>query len=106
MFGRKKKDEFIWTCHFLGRTVNTDEDGYNALQEVHRELARLKSENMALKGELESIKPVLESPDYKPPKSRECSDCQYAVYSPWDNISVIGCRKDCLCEDFKPKKED
>ena len=104
MFGHSKKDEFTCNAIIAGRHVKTDFDGYKKLLEVEREMFHLKMKNNALQEELKAIKPVIESPDYKPPKSKDCSDCQYAVYSPLDRISVIGCRKDSLCEDFKPKE--
>ena len=106
MFGKKKTTEELVTCKFEQGIVHVSSREYQILREVRHYMLQLKIENESLKGELKAIKPVIESPDYKPPKSRECSGCQYAVYSPWDRISVIGCRKDCLCEDFKPKKED
>lgn len=92
-FGKKKN-----------KAVDIDSFHHDEIHRYRKEIAKLKSKNEALRSELKAIKPVIESPDYKPPKSRECSDCHYAVYSPWDRISVIGCRKDSLCDDFKPKE--
>lgn len=106
MFGRKKKDEFYMEVFFDDHgLVKTDGHGYNILKSIRSHMEALELENEGLKAELEAIKPVIENPDYKPPKSRDCCDCKFAVYNPWDNISVIGCRKDSLCEDFKPKEK-
>lgn len=103
MFG-KKKSESIWTFTFGGRAVRTDQEGYDILRDMYHEMGKLKLENKCLKEELETIKPIVENKDIKPPVSRDCGDCKFAVYNPWDNISVIGCRKDCLCGDFTPKE--
>ena len=64
----------------------------------------LVRENEALRHELEGIKPILENPEYELPKSQACQDCVYAVFNRW-NHDVVGCRKNALCDDFKPMED-
>lgn len=74
-------------------------------------IERLKNDNLELKRkmaimteELKEIKPIIEHKDFKPALSKECADCRFVIMHPW-NHEVLGCRKDNLCEDFKPLKE-
>lgn len=55
------------------------------------------------KQELDSIKPILTSKDYKPAISEDCKCCKYVVISRWDK-AVLGCRKGNLCDDFEEDK--
>lgn len=105
MFGKKRTvADCDYTVSFDCGVVHTDFNSLDILRHVRRQIVELKAKNEALKEELAAIKSVVENKDIKPPVSRDCGDCKFAVYSPWDNISVIGCRKDCLCEDFTPKE--
>lgn len=80
--------------------------------EVHSEVAKyinsLKEENFELMKskqsllmELDSIKPVINSPGYEPALSRDCGDCKYVARGRW-NGEIIGCRKNNVCDDFVP----
>ena len=77
--------------------VDYDTDLY--IDELKRKLFRAERELMG-------IKSVLKTGEYEPPMSRECSDCQFVVVSPWDRKQPIGCRKNLVCESFERKKED
>jgi regulator of replication initiation timing len=76
------------------------EEHLRLLEEKHK----LQYENNRLRHELDDLKPILENPQYEPPKSKECQDCIYAVRSNRDH-AVIACRKNALCEDFKAKDD-
>lgn len=74
-------------------------------------IERLKDDNHALKRnmakmteEVKAIMPILKHKDFKPAMSEQCIDCKFVVKNPW-NGTVLGCRKDNLCEDFSPKEE-
>ena len=68
--------------------------------EIDKKYQDLQFENLNLKAELKCIKPIVESKDYKPALSKDCSDCKFCVRSPWNN-DIIGCRKDNVCADFE-----
>ena len=84
MFRRNKKEEFTWRWSFGGRIVNTDFAGYEVLRNVHKEMFDQKIKIQLLEEELKAIKPILESPNYQPPKSSDCSNCDFVVFSPFD----------------------
>lgn len=77
---------------------------YYVDQKVYNHIDKLRLENVKLKNELNAIKPILNGADYDPPVSRYCSECEYVVKSTW-NGTPIGCRKNLLCESFKPKED-
>lgn len=95
MFNRKRIKELE------RKLAACEREHLRLLEEKHK----LQYENNRLRHELNDIKPVLENPQYEPPKSKECQACNYAVHSNWDH-AVIACRKNALCEDFKAKEEN
>lgn len=69
------------------------------------EIINLRLENSKLTAELESLKPILNTPNLRPAVSSRCKYCKFAVMSFYDN-SLVGCMKDCVCEDFEEVKND
>lgn len=67
------------------------------IKELEREIGRLR-------GELNSIKPVIETGKLEPAVSVYCHGCKFAVKSTWNN-QIIGCCKNSVCRDFMPDKE-
>ena len=61
---------------------------------------RLEEENAKLKDELEKIKPVFETPGFKPAVSILCEYCRFAYFSDYDD-TLLGCCKDVVCENFE-----
>ena len=77
---------------------------YYVDKEVYDHIDKFRLENVKLKNELNAIKPVLSVAHYDPPVSKDCAKCEYVVKSTWDS-TPIGCRKNLLCESFKPKED-
>ena len=86
-------------CFMVPREVSTYID---SLKDENFELMKSKQ---SLLMELDSIKPVINSPGYEPALSRDCGDCKYVVRGRW-NGEIIGCRKNNVCEDFVPREGD
>ena len=63
-------------------------------------MRKLEDQNESLKKELEMIKPVFETPGFKPAVSMRCENCNYAYFSDYDD-TLLGCCKDVVCEDFE-----
>ena len=112
MFKRNNKTKLV---HFTLWGTGTDEliseDLYRYINKLTDDISSLKTENNYLtskylhaKSELDSIKHMVERKDYAPAISRDCEDCKFALLSVWDG-TPIGCRKNCLCDDFKKKGE-
>lgn len=79
---------------------------YKALYlEANKRIHDLQYEVGTLRGELEAIKPVIETKKLKPAVSEYCGMCVYAQRSRWDG-SIIGCCKDVVCSDFKRSDDD
>lgn len=78
---------------------------YNHIHSLRDLLFESNIELHKAQHELEEIKPVVESKNYKPAISEDCLCCKYVILS---NITgnIIGCRKDNVCEDFVEKSED
>lgn len=74
-------------------------DYIKSLEDKERELSKVQHE-------LEAIKPIFESKDYKPAISEDCGKCKYVVRSSYYNGRIIGCRKDNVCEDYSPIDEE
>lgn len=100
---RKKKNE-IRTIIEAGHQLYMCKDTYIYIEELKNRIDGLERENMKLKGELSSIKPTLAVEGIKPAVHSLCKHCRYVVRSAW-NSDIIGCSKDCVCEDFYPKEE-
>lgn len=85
---------------------------FKELKALREEIMRLKQEldtyklkNSKLTAELESLKPILNTPNLKPAVSSRCRYCKFAVINRYNN-SLVGCMKDCVCEDFEEDKND
>lgn len=74
------------------------------IYELKKEKFHIENENQRLECELNAIKPILNSNDYKPAISEDCDSCVYVVRSTYSG-KVLGCRKDNVCDDYKPNKE-
>lgn len=94
MFGKKRENYYERYC-----------DAMNELHDWKRECNELKHEKAKLEHELEALRPIVESPHYKPAMSKDCADCKFVVVNRW-NSRIVGCRKDNLCEDFVPAKTE
>ena len=77
---------------------------YDRLYEEYKmlevKLETLAHDNCKLRNELNAIKPVVENKNWEPAVSRDCGVCAFVVRSKW-NGSIIGCRKNCVCKDFR-----
>lgn len=112
MFKRNNKTKFVpFTLWGTGIDEVISEDLYQYIKKLTDDISSLKIENDDLtskylhaKSELDSIKHTFERKDYAPAISRDCEDCKFVLLSRW-NEEVIGCRKNCLCDDFKKKGE-
>lgn len=79
-------------------------------------IRKLNAEKKALEKELKAIKPILMDPNIEPAKSKDCGECNFAVFGPkyyvnhYNTVTVgnqlLGCRRHGLCEDFKPREEE
>lgn len=103
----KNKSIFNRTL-YIGNDDNYEKfevDGrvFNYVTELKEEIRDLKHKESELEGELKAIKPIVERKDYKPAVSEDCYNCMYVVKSPW-NGNILGCRKDNVCEDYKPEE--
>lgn len=84
--------------------------------EIREYIRHIETEKWAIKKELDVIKPILEDPRITPAISKACSECTFAVfgsqyYTTYPNHvhvgkQLLGCRKDGLCEDFKPLEDE
>lgn len=100
MFGKKEKIQF----HIPdGDDVFLEKSVVKYIEKLERDLDNAKHNARMAKNELECIKPIVESKKLKPAVSKSCENCRYVVTSRWDG-EVLGCRKDCVCEDFSPKE--
>ena len=109
MFGFFKKKEKVETW-----SVCVDDVYYNIDSRVARHFENLEYENKRLKNDVEELRKKIDEiqtyskqEGYAPAISRECGDCKYVITSRHLGYggSIIGCRKNMLCEDFKPKGE-
>ena len=80
--------------------LSVDYEAYYYISKLEKELSDRDHIISKLRHELESPKPIVKSEHYKPALSTDCGDCKYVVRSPWNN-SIIGCRKQNVCEDFE-----
>lgn len=88
-----------------GKQLVMSKDTYEYIAMIENKRDELIRENARLKGELESIKPVLAVGGMRPAVHSLCKNCRFVVISKW-NGDAIGCNKDLVCEDFKPKGVD
>lgn len=104
----KNKSKFNRTL-YIGIDSNYEKfevDGhvFNHVMELEQEIRDLRYKNSELEKELKAIKPVVERKDYKPALSEDCWNCIYVVKSTF-NSNILGCRKDNVCEDYKPEEK-
>lgn len=76
---------------------------FNYVLELKQEISSLKHTKIELERELKAIKPIVERKEYKPAVSEDCFNCIYVVKSSF-NGDILGCRKDNVCEDYKPEE--
>lgn len=81
------------------------ENGHTLLmnRDVYDYITQLKNRLDAIETELQTIKPVLAVGGLKPAVSRLCKDCRFVVTSRY-NGDILGCNKECVCEDYYPKE--
>ena len=68
-------------------------------------IEKIECENTELKEELEKIKPVFETPGFKPAVSERCESCRFAYFSDYDG-ALLGCSKDAVCDSYEARRED
>lgn len=96
---KRKEDVFINNkCYTVDKEVK---EYIKDLERIEMELFCERKERRRLEIELDNIKPILNSKDYKPAISKDCGDCKYVVKTKCSGY-VIGCRKDNLCDNFVP----
>lgn len=93
------------TVYRNGIELKVDAAAIGYLAKLEEELDELKRKNQKLQGELDTIKPVLETGKLKPAVSGLCKDCRFAVKSHW-NRQILGCCRGCVCEDFRPEDDE
>lgn len=88
-----------------GAVFYVEKPVYDYIHSLRDSLFESNIELRKAQHELEEIKPVVESKNYKPAISEDCLCCKYVILS---NVTgnIIGCRKDNVCEDFAEKSED
>ena len=64
------------------------------------ELETLKWDNGELKRELKLIKPIINTPGFKPAASEKCEHCKFSYFSDYEGNELLGCIKDVVCGDF------
>lgn len=112
MLKRKNKDSLVaFKMYGFGNGELISDELYCYINNLKDEASRLKEENSSLKSkyfnvkaELDEIKPLVERKEYTPAISKDCEECKFALLSRLSG-AVIGCRKNCLCDDFKRKGE-
>lgn len=75
------------------------------IMRLKQELDKYKLENSKLTAELESLKPILATPKFRPAVSSSCNRCKFAIRNPFNNV-LTGCLRDCVCDDFEEDKYD
>lgn len=88
-----------------GAVFYVEKPVYNYIHALQDGLFESDIELRKVKHELEEIKPVVESKNYKPAISEDCLCCKYVIRSQITG-NIIGCRKDNVCEDFVKESED
>ena len=102
----KKEKNFKFSVTIDGEVVYVNEKVWRHIRELVEKINELHEDNNMKKRELDSLKPIVETKEYKPAIGEECVDCKYVVLNRWNNHPV-GCRKGNVCEDFMPGvKED
>lgn len=84
-----------------GKEFCIDKEVYDYIEQLQNKEFELSK----VRNELEAVKPIFESKDYKPAISEDCGKCKYVVRSSY-NGRIIGCRKDNVCEDYSPIDEE
>ena len=79
-------------------------DSQIAASMLVKENAFLKRRLKDLEKEIEFLKPVVKSPNYRPPISDSCYRCKYVLKDSF-STDVIACCKDAVCADFMPREE-
>lgn len=86
--------------------VNCDIANYvksleKSCENLRSDINRLSAELSKTKNELDFVKPIVTSKNYKPAISRDCGGCKYVVKSSYSR-DIIGCRRDIVCCDYEP----
>lgn len=106
MFGffKKKEKAETWSVRVDDVYYDVDLRVAKYFENLKRENSRLKNDNDILREQIKELKAYTSIEGYAPAVSQECGDCMYVVKSRCLG-GVIGCRKNMICEDFKPKGE-
>lgn len=106
MFNFRKKDKFPKYIFPDGTFVlGSNADAIKHITELFTERDNLKDICSKLETELATINPVIESKMLEPAVSTNCQDCDFCVRSKWSG-KILGCNKDSVCADFKPKQKE
>lgn len=92
-------DKLVWVHPDVAEYIRKLE-----LRNTNQKL-RFEEDIRMLKGELETIKPVLETPKLKEAVSEHCGSCRFAVISRWNRRDILGCMKGLVCDDYSPEEE-
>lgn len=90
---------------YINSLKNKIEELKEALRDTEARLDHVSDYSMRLESQLKSITPVIERGTLKPAVSEFCYDCKFAYLDGYSG-RLIGCTKDCLCDDYKFKRED
>lgn len=99
MFFLKPKD----TIYIGGIEYLVDAEVAKHIRELRQDNHDKAMELFHANAELSAIKPVVENKDLAPAVSARCEKCTYVVRSKFDG-SILGCCKNVVCKDYKPKE--
>ena len=74
--------------------------------ELTEELETLIRDNGELKRELKLIKPVINTPGFKPAASEKCELCKFSYFSDYEGDELLGCIKDVVCDSFVGRTQE
>lgn len=86
-----------------GKVFLVDQDVADYIYKIEQQILILNSRNENLEAELKVIKPIIETKKLKPAVSDKCESCIHVCTSNW-NGAILGCKKDCVCDDYYPVK--
>lgn len=103
-----KKETCLEQIWIEGEVYFIDKAVARRIHELEKEATDEIFKRATAEDELRKIKPIVERPGFKPVVSSECDSCKYAVSiarGPYGILTLVGCRKDMVCEDYTPKEE-
>lgn len=74
----KKEKNFKFSVTIDGEVVYVNEKVWRHIRELVEKINELHEDNNMKKRELDSLKPIVETKEYKPAIGEECVDCKYA----------------------------